>query len=165
MSWGVSSRRSTKSARRSGGAQGNPVVYARCAGSGERTLVMYWMYDTMPITQPDLWNVPPFEGELVEQPPFPKVLVARGAMNSKGPQMAAWNAMMSVKAVAGELPLTVLFVAEGDEERMSIGFRKFVKDHPELFEGADGMWYAFAGQGVSGRARSAAARKAASTWS
>ena len=49
-----------------------------------RTLLMYWMYDTMPVTQPDVWVAPPFEGRLVEQAPFKKVLIGRGATNSKG---------------------------------------------------------------------------------
>jgi len=122
------------------GQQGNPVVYANCDEGAQTTMVVYWMYDTMPITQPDLWKAPPFEARLVEQPPFSKVLIGRGANNSKGRQMAFFNTMMSIKAVRGTLPLNVIFVAEGDEERMSIGYRKFVRDHPELFEGADVMW-------------------------
>jgi hypothetical protein len=80
------------------GAQGNPVVYAKCNYGAPRTLVIYWMYDTMPVTQPDAWAAPPFEGRLVEQAPFKKVLIGRGATNSKGPQMAQWNALMSIKA-------------------------------------------------------------------
>jgi len=131
------------------GAQGNPVVYAKCDEGAEKTLVIYWMYDTMPITQPDAWTYPPFEGRIVEQPPYKKVLIGRGATNSKGPQMAQWNALMSIKAVTGKLPVNVIFVAEGDEERMSIGFRKFVKDHPDLFKGADAM-YRFGWQAPSG---------------
>ena len=70
------------------------------------------MYDTMPITQPDLWKAPPFEARLMEQPPYPKVLIGRGANNSKGRQMAFLNTMMSIKAVRGSLPLNVIFVAE-----------------------------------------------------
>jgi len=127
------------------GQQGNPVVYAHCDEGAAKTVVIYWMYDTMPITQPDLWKAPPFEGRLVEQPPFKKVLIGRGAVNSKGPQMAQWNAFMAMKAVTGKLPVNLIIVAEGDEERMSMGYRKFVKDHPELFEGADAM-YRFGGQ-------------------
>jgi len=122
------------------GQQGNPVVYANCDEGAEKTVVVYWMYDTMPITQPDLWMAPPFEARIVEQPPFDKVIIGRGANNSKGRQMAFWNAMMSIKAVTGTLPVNLIFVAEGDEERMSIGYRKFVRDHPELFEDADIMW-------------------------
>jgi acetylornithine deacetylase/succinyl-diaminopimelate desuccinylase-like protein len=127
------------------GQQGNPVVYAKCDEGAAKTVVIYWMYDTMPITQPDLWKAPPFEGRLVEQAPYKKVMIGRGATNSKGPQMVQWNALMSIKAVTGKLPVNLIFVAEGDEERMSMGYRKFVKDHPELFKGADAM-YRFGGQ-------------------
>lgn len=132
------------------GQQGNPVVYANCDEGKEKTLVIYWMYDTMPITQPDLWKSPPFEARLVEQPPFKKVVIGRGANNSKGPQMTQLNALMSIKAVTGTLPVNLIFVAEGDEERMSIGYRKFVRENPELFETADAM-YRFGRQGgISG---------------
>ena len=122
------------------GQQGNPVVYAKCDEGADTTMVVYWMYDTMPITQPDLWKYPPFEARLVEQAPYSKVLIGRGANNSKGRQMAFLNTMMSIKAVTGKLPVNLIFVAEGDEERMSIGYRKFVRENPELFAGADVMW-------------------------
>jgi acetylornithine deacetylase/succinyl-diaminopimelate desuccinylase-like protein len=133
------------------GQQGNPVVFAKCDEGAPKTLVIYWMYDTMPITQPDLWKAPPFEGRLVEQPPFKKVLIGRGAVNSKGPEMAMWNALMSIKAVAGKLPVNLIFVAEGDEERMSMGYRKFVEDHPDFFKGVDAM-YTFGFQSFNGGA-------------
>jgi acetylornithine deacetylase/succinyl-diaminopimelate desuccinylase-like protein len=131
------------------GAPGNPVVYARCDEGAPRTLVIYWQYDTMPVTQPDAWKAPPFEARLVEQAPFKKVLIGRGATNSKGPEMAQWNALMSIKVVTGRLPVNLIFIAEGDEERMDIGLRKFVKDHPDLFEGGDAMFHG-GGQGYSG---------------
>jgi acetylornithine deacetylase/succinyl-diaminopimelate desuccinylase-like protein len=120
------------------GTPGNPVVYAKCDEGAPRTLAVYWMYDTMPITQPDAWKNPPFEAKLVEQAPFPKVLIGRGATNSKGPEMVQWNAIMSMKNVLGKLPVNLIFIAEGDEERMDIGLRKFVKDHPDLVK-ADAM--------------------------
>jgi acetylornithine deacetylase/succinyl-diaminopimelate desuccinylase-like protein len=131
------------------GQQSNPVVYARCDEGAKHTIVIYWMYDTMPITQPDLWVRPPFAGDLVAQPPYKKVLIGRGAVNSKGPQMAQWNALMSIKAVTGKLPVNLIFVAEGDEERMDMGYRTFVKDHPELFQGAEAL-YRFGGQEIGG---------------
>ncbi|WP_420141813.1 M20/M25/M40 family metallo-hydrolase [Sphingomonas sp.] len=122
------------------GQQGNPVVYAKCDEGAKKTLVIYWMYDTMPVTQPDRWKAPPFEGRLVEQAPYKKVLIGRGAVNSKGPQMAMLNALMSIKAVTGKLPVNLIFVAEGDEERMSMGYNKFVTSHPELLKDADAMY-------------------------
>ncbi len=127
------------------GSQGNPVVYAKCDEGAPRTLAVYWMYDTMPVTQPDLWVSPPFEARLVDgktaglNPDFKKVLIGRGATNSKGPEMSQLNALMSMKAVLGKLPVNLIFVAEGDEERMDIGLRKFVIDHPDLLKGADAM--------------------------
>jgi acetylornithine deacetylase/succinyl-diaminopimelate desuccinylase-like protein len=121
------------------GSPGNPVVYARCDEGAPRTIAIYWQYDTMPITQPDAWKAPPFEARLVEQAPFKKVLIGRGATNSKGPEMAQWNALMAIKAVTGKLPVNIVFVAEGDEERMDVGVRKFVKDHPEFFKNVDAL--------------------------
>ena len=131
------------------GTPGNPVVYAKCDEGAEKTVLIYWMYDTMPVTQPDAWQNPPFEARLVEQPPYKKVLIGRGATNSKGPQMSQLNAFRAIKAVHGKLPVNLIVVAEGDEERMDIGLRKFVKDHPELLEGADAMM-TFGGQSPSG---------------
>ena len=131
------------------GQQGNPVVFANCDEGAEKTVVIYWMYDTMPVTQPDLWKAPPFEGRLVEQAPYKKVLIGRGATNSKGPQVVQLNALMSIKAATGKLPVNIIFVAEGDEERMSMGFRKFMLEHPDKFEKADAV-YRFGGQGSLG---------------
>ncbi len=121
------------------GLPGNPVVYAKCDEGAPKTIVIYWQYDTMPVTQPENWRVPPFDGAIVQQGDFKKVLVARGATNSKGPEMSEYNALMSIRAVRGKLPVNVIFVAEGDEERMDIGLRNFVRDHPDLFKGADIM--------------------------
>ena len=121
------------------GSPGNPVVYARCDEGAPRTIAIYWQYDTMPITQPDAWKAPPFEARLVEQAPFKKVLIGRGATNSKGPEMAQWNALMAIKAVTGKLPVNIVFIAEGDEERMDVGVRKFVVDHPEFFKNLDAL--------------------------
>src|SRR6266851_5445718 len=76
---------------------------------------------------------------IVEQAPFKKVLIGRGATNSKGPEMAQLNALMAIKAVTGKLPVNIVFVAEGDEERMDVGVRKFVKDLPEFFKNVDAL--------------------------
>jgi acetylornithine deacetylase/succinyl-diaminopimelate desuccinylase-like protein len=132
------------------GSQGNPVVFAKCDERAPHTLLVYWMYDTMPVTQPDVWVAPPFEGRLVEQPPFKKVLIGRGATNTKGPQMEMWNALMSIKAVAGRLPVNLVVIAEGDEERMSIGARQFMKTHADLFKGVEALWQD-GGQSYTGR--------------
>ena len=53
--------------------------------------------------------------------------------------MSGYNALMAIRQVRGKLPVNVIFVAEGDEERMDIGLRSFVRDHQDLFKGADTM--------------------------
>ena len=127
------------------GSPGNPVVYAKCDEGAPKTVAVYWQYDTMPVTQPSLWVAPPFEGRIIPGsqagvPQYPKILIGRGATNSKGGEMAFLNAMMSYKAVMGKLPVNLIFVAEGDEERMDIGLRKFMQDHSDLFKEADALY-------------------------
>jgi acetylornithine deacetylase/succinyl-diaminopimelate desuccinylase-like protein len=127
------------------GTPGNPVVYAKCDEGAPKTVAIYWQYDTMPITQPDVWIVPPFEAKVVDGktaavPEASRVIIGRGATNSKGGEMAVLNALMSMKAVMGKLPVNLIFVAEGDEERMDIGLRKFIHDHSDLFAEADALY-------------------------
>jgi acetylornithine deacetylase/succinyl-diaminopimelate desuccinylase-like protein len=127
------------------GQPGNPVVYAKLDEGAPKTLLVYWMYDTMPVTQPDNWIAPPFEARIVDgatagiDPAVKKVLIGRGATNTKGPEITQYNAIYSMKQALGHLPVNLIFVAEGDEERMSMGLRKFVTTHPELLKPADAM--------------------------
>src|ERR1700678_2295391 len=86
------------------GLPGNPVVYAKCDEGAPKTVVIYWQYDTMPVTQPDVWRVPPFDAAIVPDGEFKKVLIARGAANSKGPEIVGYNALMAIRAVRGKLP-------------------------------------------------------------
>ena len=127
------------------GSPGNPVVYAKCDEGAPKTVAIYWQYDTMPVTQPTNWIAPPFEARIVpgsatNLPNYSKVLIGRGATNSKGPEMAQLNALMAYKQVMGKLPVNLIFVAEGDEERMDIGLRKFIQDHSDLLKEADALY-------------------------
>jgi len=127
------------------GSQGNPVVYAKCDEGAPKTLAIYWQYDTMPVTQPGVWIAPPFEAKIVDGQTAnvdgaSRVIIGRGATNSKGPEMAVLNAITSMKAVMGKLPVNLIFIAEGDEERMDIGLRKFIGEHSDLFAEADALF-------------------------
>jgi acetylornithine deacetylase/succinyl-diaminopimelate desuccinylase-like protein len=127
------------------GSPGNPVVYAKCDEGAPKTVAIYWMYDTMPVTQPDMWVAPPFEGRIVSGkvaglPNTPRVMIGRGSSNSKGHEMVELNALMAYKAVNGKLPVNIIFIAEGDEERMDIGLRKFMTDHSDLLAEADALY-------------------------
>ncbi|MBI4484797.1 MAG: M20/M25/M40 family metallo-hydrolase, partial [Acidobacteria bacterium] len=126
------------------GSPGNPVVYAKCDEGAPKTLAVWWQFDTMPVTQSDNWVAPPFEARIVDGataavPTASRVIIGRGASNSKGPEMAELNAIRSLKAVMGKLPVNLIFVAEGDEERMDIGLRKFFQDHSDLMMDVDAL--------------------------
>ncbi len=121
------------------GSIANPVVFGHYDAGAPKTVIIYMMYDTMPVGDLAAWSHPPHAAELVEWGPFPKVLMGRGAINSKGPQCAALNALFAIKAANGELPVNVFLIAEGDEERMSIGLHEFIHKNAEKLSKADAM--------------------------
>ncbi len=132
------------------GIEGNPVVYGEYDADAEKTLIIYFMYDTMPIYDLEKWTAPPHEARIVEQKPFKRVIIGRGAVNTKGPALAFLNACSSIIEVEGTLPVNLLLVAEGDEERMSIGLHKFVNDHKDELSKADAVYPVLLGQDENG---------------
>ena len=126
------------------GSPANPSCTPSATRARRRRVAIYWMYDTMPVTQPDNWIAPPFEARIVDgqtavAPQASRVIIARGATNSKGGEMAELNALTAMKAALGKLPVNIMWVAEGDEERMDIGLRKFIADHSDLLQEADAL--------------------------
>ena len=77
---------------------GHPVVYGEQWVGAPRTLLIYLMYDTQPVSG-EAWSVPPLDGRIVQQQPFGRCLVARGAKNSKGPLRAFLNAVEAIQEV------------------------------------------------------------------
>jgi acetylornithine deacetylase/succinyl-diaminopimelate desuccinylase-like protein len=127
------------------GSPGNPVIYGKCDEGAEKTVAFWWQADTMPVTQPDNWIAPPFEARIVSGeeaivPGASRVVIARGATNSKGGHAAQLAALRSWRAVNGKFPVNLIFVAEMDEERMDIGLRKFFQDHSDLMQEADALY-------------------------
>jgi len=135
------------------GIEGNPVVYGEYDAGAEKTLIVYFMYDTMPIYDEEKWIAPPHEARIVEQKPFKKVIIGRGAINTKGPALAFLNACSSIIEVEGILPVNLLLLAEGDEERMSIGLHKFVHKHKDELCRADAVYPVLIGQDENGNVR------------
>jgi acetylornithine deacetylase/succinyl-diaminopimelate desuccinylase-like protein len=127
-----------------------PVVYGEYDAQAEKTLLVYMMYDTQPFAN-EKWTSPPLEARLVEIEPFGKCVVARGAVNSKGPLMAFLNALESILAVGEEIPINLKFVAQGDEELGSQHFAKFVEEHKEMLSKADALFSPDASQDEKGK--------------
>lgn len=134
---------------------GWPVVYGDLNAGAKKTLIIYMMYDCMPADEPG-WSVPPFEARIVENlkigsyEPFKKALVARGAINSKGPLVAFINALESINAVYGKPPVNLIFVAEGEEEQASKHLPLFIEQHKTELKKADAMFFPMGGQSIDG---------------
>ncbi len=129
---------------------GNPVVYGKYDAGASKTIVVYMMYDTMPADE-EGWKVDPFAGELVDQPPFGRCLVARGAVNTKGELSGFLNACESVKATGQKLPVNMIFVAEGEEELGSRHLPEFVKKYGKEWAEADAVFWPTCDQDPGGQ--------------
>ncbi len=127
---------------------GHPGVWGYYDAGAEKTLVIYMMYDVQPV-DPDDWRTPPFEGNLVETE-LGQVLMARGAMNQKGPQRALLNAIASILAVDGTLPVNLMITAEGEEEIGSVHYPQIVDAYEERLMTADGSFFPLFSQSAGG---------------
>jgi acetylornithine deacetylase/succinyl-diaminopimelate desuccinylase-like protein len=101
-----------------------PGILAHYDVNAPKTIVVYFMYDTQPFEEAR-WSSPPLEARRVKNfAGFPEVIVARGAINSKGPNRFVLNAMESIVAVHGKLPVNVIFTCDGAEEQGSPNFHE-----------------------------------------
>lgn len=118
---------------------GFPGVWGYYEAGAEKTLAVYMMYDVQPADGSD-WRTPPFEGNLIETD-MGLVLMARGAMNQKGPERAFLNALASIIAVTGSLPVNVMITAEGEEEIGSTHFPQIVAAYEDRLKTASGVLF------------------------
>jgi acetylornithine deacetylase/succinyl-diaminopimelate desuccinylase-like protein len=104
---------------------GKPGVFATIDNGAPTTLALYFMYDVKQF-EPSEWSAPPLEGRIVDRPGVGKVMIGRGATNTKGPQMACLAALHAFKAAGQKLPINLVLVCEGEEEIGSPNFRDIV---------------------------------------
>lgn len=104
---------------------GKPGVFATLDVGAPTTLALYFMYDVKQY-DPKEWSSPPLEGRIVDRPGVGKVMIGRGATNTKGPQMACLAALHAFKAAGKKLPINLVLVCEGEEEIGSPNFRDIV---------------------------------------
>lgn len=127
---------------------GHPGVWGWYDAGAEKTLVLYMMYDVQPVN-PEDWESPPFEASLVETE-HGTVLMGRGATNQKGPERALLNAIESVIAVTGTLPVNLMVAAEGEEEIGSAHYPEIVDAYEDRLRTADGAFFPFNAQSPAG---------------
>jgi acetylornithine deacetylase/succinyl-diaminopimelate desuccinylase-like protein len=104
---------------------GKPGVFATLDAGAASTLALYFMYDVKQF-DPSEWSSPPLEGRIVDRPGVGKVMIGRGATNTKGPQIACLAALHAFKAAGRKLPVNLVLVCEGEEEIGSPNFAEVV---------------------------------------
>lgn len=107
---------------------GHPVVYGEYLSKDQSapTVLVYGHYDVQPVEPVELWTTDAFE-------PVQRAenLYARGASDMKGQVIATIKALESVLN-AGEIPINIKFLIEGEEEIGSPNLGKFIRENQEL---------------------------------
>lgn len=105
---------------------GHPGIFATLDVGARRTIGVYFMYDVKQ-ADPTEWSSPPWEAVLIDRPSLGKVLMGRGALNQKGPEMAFLAALQAFHSADKKLPVNIVLVAEGEEEIGSPHFPQIVR--------------------------------------
>jgi acetylornithine deacetylase/succinyl-diaminopimelate desuccinylase-like protein len=126
-------------------AGGMPALYAEVPGSGSRKLLLYQHYDVQPVDPIELWDSKPFE-------PAEKDgrIVARGVADDKADVMARIHALETLKQL-GEVPVTLRFLVEGEEEIGSKTFEKIAHQHSSKLAADGCLWESGASFDEGGR--------------
>lgn len=106
-----------------------PLVCAerRAAKPGAPTLLIYGHFDLQPV-QGEAWRTPPHAATERDGR-----LYARGAADDMGGWVSHLAALAAWLEVAGDLPLNVKLVIEGEEEIGSPNLERYMDAHPEVF--------------------------------
>lgn len=124
---GVSSRAPDNSNLAREDASGHPVVYGEwLRAPGKPTVLVYGHYDVQPADPLNEWHTPPFQPTVRGDN-----LYARGASDMKGNVHAVLKAIESLQH-AGDLPLNLKLLIEGEEEIGSTHLGAFIDQHAAM---------------------------------
>jgi acetylornithine deacetylase/succinyl-diaminopimelate desuccinylase-like protein len=115
--------------------EGAPVVYGERKGKTDKTLLFYNHYDVQPPEPLELWETPPFEPSLREGK-----LYGRGVSDDKSHIVARLHAIDAILAEAGELPCSIKFIIEGEEETSSVHLHDFIRENKEKLKADACIW-------------------------
>ncbi|MBQ1960055.1 MAG: dipeptidase [Akkermansia sp.] len=101
----------------------HPIVVAHSPKvEGKPTVLIYGHYDVMPVDPLDEWESAPFTPTIRDGR-----IYARGASDDKGEIMAHILGVEEIIREQGCLPLNVIFLLEGEEERGSTSLYEFMR--------------------------------------
>ncbi len=113
---------------------GHPVLLGKVPSKkSERTLMFYGHYDVQPPEPVEEWKSDPFGAEMKDGR-----IIARGASDSKNNVMALVKTVEAYRHSLGELPVSLKFLFEGEEEISSPHLPQFVQENKSKL-GADAV--------------------------
>jgi acetylornithine deacetylase/succinyl-diaminopimelate desuccinylase-like protein len=116
-------------------SKGYPVVYGEVKGDSPFTILFYNHYDVQPPEPLELWSTPPFEPTI-----FDDKLRARGVSDNKGNIIARLLAIKAFTQTSGQLPVSVKFLIEGEEEIGSPNIPAFIEQNYQPLTADGCIW-------------------------
>ena len=97
---------------------------ASCSKPGAPTVLIYGHYDVQPPEPLELWDSPPFEPTIRNGK-----IYGRGTSDNKAQLFTYLKTVETMKATFGELPISLKFLYEGEEEIGSPNLKPFCEQN------------------------------------
>src|SRR6266487_6980533 len=112
-----------------------PAIYGELPGRSPYTILLYNHYDVQPAEPLEQWLSPAFEPAVRDGKFY-----ARGASDNKGEIAARLAAIRALRAAYGELPITLRWIIEGEEEIGSPHFEAIASTYAPLLQADGCLW-------------------------
>ncbi len=113
-----------------------PLIYGELKSTkSNKTVMFYNHYDVQPEEPLELWKSPPFKPEIRDG-----AIYGRGVSDDKGELVSRLKIVESFLKGAGELPSSVKFCFEGEEETGSVHLGDYVSKYSDLFKADAVVW-------------------------
>ena len=112
-----------------------PAIYGELRGRSDYTILLYNHYDVQPPEPLELWHTSPFKPTVVDGK-----LYARGVSDNKAEIASRLTAIHALQAVYGELPITLRWIIEGEEEIGSPHFGAMAQAYSTLLQADGCLW-------------------------